>query len=85
MLLLVNKFYHKEWTGVACDISKIVKSPEPFCSWQISSVDNVTLLCKVDLGPMINKLSYNLTNNSLNVSRNLTIVADSSTTECVER
>ena len=62
-----------------------MKSPETFCSWQISSADNVTLLCKLDLGQVINKLTYNVINNSLEVSRNLTVVANNSTTECIER
>lgn len=45
----------------------------------------MTLVCEVDFGQVINKLSYNLTGNSLNVSRNVTIVTNISTTECVER
>lgn len=79
----------KEWTGIACNVSIIdktrIKSPETFCSWQISSADNVTLLCTVDFGQVINQLTYNLINNSLEVSRNLTVVANSSATECIAR
>ena len=84
-----NEFCHKEWTGIACNISIVdktkVKSPETFCSWEISSADNVTLFCKVDFGQVINELNYNLTKDSLNVSKDLIIVANTSTTECLER